>query len=165
MSMIEVEHLVETVTTGDVDSAHKAWRKLGKLNLDVPALLLQRYRRSRTWKERIACVFYSTPFVRDFRSSAVKLGIEALSDKSQRVTFRACKLLAYAQDPETIPPLKALATANRSDEERANAEAAIDAIENQNQHYFLDRDHSELTFMWLSVDEKKQSEKNGKLRN
>lgn len=35
---------------------------------------------------------------------------------------------------------------SESDEQtRADIEAAIDAIENQNHHYFVDRDHSGLT--------------------
>ena len=60
---------------------------------------------------------------------------------------RACGILAYSLRADMIPILQAVA-ASTDAKTRVEAEAAIDAITNQNHHYFLDRKHTGQSF-WV----------------
>jgi hypothetical protein len=51
-------------------------------------------------------------------------------------------LLAYAQQPATIAPLREALAALGDDAGADDLAAAIDAIENGNANYFVDRTHS-----------------------
>lgn len=105
---------------------------------DLPKLLLGKYKLSRRWGERAACVYYSLPYARE-SSFALELGVAALGDKSKGVRYRATMLLAFAQNPEALGPLRTLIDKGLSVED---ARAAMDAIESRNHHYFVDREHS-----------------------
>ena len=110
---------------------------------DLPQLLLGKYKLSRRWGARAACVYYSLPYARE-SSFALELGVTALGDKSKVVRYRATMLLAFAQSPEALGPLRALIDRGLSVED---ARAAMDAIKSKNHHYFVDREHSGNTTM------------------
>ena len=106
----------------------------------LPTMLLEKYRSSATAAVRASCVFHATRYSRAI-SDAVALGLEALGDRSKVVRYRACLLLAYSQQTKVLPALRA-ALARAPVQSKADVLAAIDAIENRNHHYFVDRDHS-----------------------
>lgn len=106
----------------------------------LPELLLRKYHSSRLAGPRSACVYHATKYAR-VSDEAVQLGLEALQDRSKVVRYRACGLLAYSQRPDLAAQLKTLldVVPNAS---RADLLAAIDALEQGNHHFFVDRDHS-----------------------
>ena len=68
-------------------------------------LFLQEYPSARSWKQRASFVYHSIPHARTCRA-AVALASLALSDRSRHVKYRACMLLACAQDPTTLDLLR-----------------------------------------------------------
>ena len=112
---------------------------------DFPELLLKTYNSSKHWGARASCVYHAMRYARENRT-AFELGIAALNDRSGAVRYRATMLLAYAQNAEAIAPLKDLVLRGASVED---AQAAVDAIESKNHHYFVDRTHSGTTFLNL----------------
>lgn len=107
----------------------------------LPGLLRTKYHASRSWKTRAACVFYALKHARE-SDDAVALGREALRDKAGGVRYRACMLLAYSQRREALPDLWEALQAYSGKQGADEVAAAIDAIEQQNHNYFVDRDHS-----------------------
>ena len=120
------------------DSEYNAVNALKNLGLEFPKLLLAKYRNSKKWGERLSCVYHAAKFALA-SDDAYELGIEALKDKSKKVRYQACLLLAIAQRPEALGPLETLLSDDKSSED---AKAAIDAIKFKNHNYFADRDHS-----------------------
>lgn len=120
------------------DDEFAAVQELAQLGSQFPEVLLAAYRSSRNWSNRTSYVYHATKYSRS-SDAAFALGIEALSDRSKYVRYRACKLLAVAQRDEAIEPLRSLLSDPDSNEDAA---AAIDAIEHKNHNLFLDRDHS-----------------------
>ena len=104
----------------------------------TPLLFL--YSQERLWKRRDEVVYGAIWAARD-SDEAVILGVTALSDRARHVRYHACLLLAYSLRTDLLPVLRerllTIAASNRDD-----LAAAIDAIESQNHHYFVDRDHS-----------------------
>lgn len=141
MSNSVTEILLDKLDSSSSDERHKAVRELRELGVSLPSLLLKKYRSSKKWQTRSSCVYHAIRNARD-DEYAVKLGIEALSDKSKVVRYRACMLLACSLDKNSIPALRELELRASDSETQENAHAAIDAIENQNSNYFVDRDHS-----------------------
>lgn len=107
---------------------------------DTPRFLLEKYRLSRGWRVRASCVYYSMFYAR-VSEHAVELGVEAVTDRSKAVRYRACMLLSWAQKPETLPELRS-ALDELPAEGAADVRAAIDAIENTNPNFFVDREHT-----------------------
>lgn len=134
----EIEHALTKLDGRGTDAEFDAVRRLAALGDRFPELLLEQYKRSSRLGQRASCVYHATKYAKA-NAAAYQLGLEALRDKSKVVRYRACLLLAVAQNREAIPSLKALATSTRS---REDALAAIDALEHRNQHYFVDREHS-----------------------
>lgn len=142
MNDTTLETLLNNLDGSGSDQEIHAVRELGKLvGSALPALLLKKYRVSKKWQARSSCVYHSIRYARDVEES-VQLGIEALSDKSKVVRYRACMLLACSLSKNAVSFLKELELRASDSETQANAHAAIDAIENQNTNYFVDRDHS-----------------------
>ena len=141
MNKEKIDALLAELGGSSLDRESDAIEQLRGLGNKLSSLLLDKYRSSRKWGARCACVYYSFRYVREVNDS-FRLGIEALSDKSKVVRFRACELLAYSLRKDAIPPLRELERSAKDDETIENAHAAIDAIENQNINYFVDRDHS-----------------------
>ena len=103
-------------------------------------LLFEEYLKSRSWRIRAVCVYHCIGRPRTDDHS-YRIGLEGIKDKSRVVRYRACMLLAVAQRDEALPHLRKLLL--HSDEASvADARAAIDAIENRNKNFFVDRDHS-----------------------
>ncbi|WP_347989510.1 hypothetical protein [Methylomonas sp. AM2-LC] len=142
MNNTTLEVLLNNLDGSGSDIEINAIRELRKLvGSGLPALLLNKYRVSKKWQVRSSCVYHSICYARDVEES-VQLGIEALSDKSKVVRYRACMLLACSLNKNAISVLKELELLASDSETQANAHAAIDAIENQNTNYFVDRNHT-----------------------
>lgn len=102
--------------------------------------LLHHYRTSRNWKARRSCAYFAT-FDRA-SEDALTLGREAIRDRSKHVRYRACQLLAQIQRKDVLPDLRKELAALRDGPGADDVRAAIDAIESENRHYFLDREHT-----------------------
>ena len=103
------------------------------------------YRSSRSNGVRAACIYYCFEQART-NQAATELAVLALGDRSKIVRYRACQLLAYSLDRVLLPRLDAIRKGIPKDS-LADLDAAIDAIANQNQNYFLDRTHTGNIFM------------------
>lgn len=112
-----------------------------ELGAKFPELMLETYKLSRKWRVRVSCVFFSIHYARD-SVAAVQLGLQAIKDRSKVVRYRACMLLAWSLRTDALPTLREALAQSESPETMADLEAAIDAIENNNSNYFVDRDHS-----------------------
>ncbi|MCP5326537.1 MAG: hypothetical protein H7A09_09480 [Oceanospirillaceae bacterium] len=123
------------------DKEFYAISELRKLGNELPKLFLEKYRTARKWQVRTSCVYHSIRYARS-SSEAVELGVIALADKSYAVRYRACMLLAYSLDKSVLSSLKQLENTTSHEETLLDVRAAIDAIENQNSDYFVDRGHS-----------------------
>lgn len=141
MDVKTLEDLLNSLDGSGSDQEFQAVHELRKLGDILPSLLLKQYRSSKKWQARCSCVYHSIRYSRRVDDS-VRLGIEALSDKSKVVRYRACMLLAYSLNKEAIPALRELELRENDKKTREDAHAAIEAIENQNADYFVDRDHS-----------------------
>jgi len=96
--------------------------------------------RLRTWRARDTILSTAIRFART-SAAGKELGFMGLADKSKRVRQTACALAAFSLDRAFLPTLEALRSAPDS-EVAADAIAAIDAIQNQNHHLFMDRQHT-----------------------
>lgn len=98
----------------------------------------------RRYGGRMNILFRLISYSRD-RPSVVALARKAFDDKSRIIRHHACAALAYALDKNSVPALEKLL--NHSDAQTRNhAEAAIDAIQSGNHHYFVDRKHTGKSF-------------------
>jgi hypothetical protein len=141
MTEKHIEELLERLDGVGSASERKAVSELRALGAKLPERLRKKYHQSRTWKVRCACVFYSLKYARD-SEEAIALGLEALHDKAKVVRYRACMLLAYSQRANVLPELRGVLESLKGQPGAEDIAAAIDAIEHQNHHYFVDRDHS-----------------------
>lgn len=142
-----IENFLNKLDGSGSDQEFHAIRQLKKIVGDLlPQLLLEKYRKSRDWGCRCSCVYHSISYSRKV-DEAVQLGIEALADRSKAVHYRACMLLAYSLNEKALPALQELELHGRHKESRENAQAAIDAIKNQNTNYFLDKKHTGKVFL------------------
>jgi hypothetical protein len=71
----------------------------------------------------------------------------ALGHRSYMVRYRACMVLAYSLRREAISALQSLLQ-HADARTREDAVRALDAIQHQNHHYFVDTQHSGRTF-WV----------------
>ena len=133
-----VKHIDGTGSDVEYGVINELRKKLGNR---LPSLLFEKYKSSKQWKIRRSCVYHSIRYARE-SDDAVRLGIVAIEDKSKVVRYRACMLLAYALKKETIFSLKQAEKKFLDKESLDNFSAAIDAIENQNSNFFVDRGHS-----------------------
>lgn len=96
--------------------------------------------RLRTWRARDTILSAAIKFART-SDIGKKLGFMGMADKSKRVRQTACSLAAFSLDRAFLPTLNALRSAPDS-EVAEDAIAAIDAIQHQNHHLFMDRQHT-----------------------
>lgn len=134
-----INKLLNELDGSGSDQEFQAVNELKALDNMFPFYLAQKYKHSKSWKHRAASVYHAIKYAR-ISDAAFTLGIDAVFDKSKVVRYRACMLLAYAQKNEAIQFLEKVYKQFKDSEE--DALAAIDAIRCQNQHYFLDRNHS-----------------------
>ena len=134
-----LERLLQGLTGKDDWPELNRTNELKELGDKLPNHLLCQYRRSPKAENRCACVFYAIPYAKRIEA-AYTLGLEALTDRSRIVRYRACMLVAFALRREALPTLRELL--NHQDLKTVeDARAAIYAIENQNHNYFVDRKH------------------------
>ena len=111
--------------------------------------LIRIARSSRRGKARQAAVGGLFPAARDRLPGVTDLGIERLRDPSKLVRYEACRLLAVALDPETLPALEA-ALADGVDVPWDGLRCAMRAIRAGNRNAFFD-DSQRTT--WVLQDE------------
>jgi hypothetical protein len=142
----EIRAAVAEMDTANNLQKENAWLRIRDLGQAVVPYLAEAYPRFKKWQGRVALVFH---LIRFGRSSdvAYQLGLAALRDRSTMVRYRGCGLLAYSLRRDALPHLEEL-LANTDEKTVADSRAAIDAIMNQNHHYFQDRNHSGRTF-WV----------------
>jgi hypothetical protein len=139
-----VERLLDCLDGSGSDEEWKAALELrARLGKDLPDQLLSRYRQARKWQVRSSCVYHAVRYAKD-SDAAIELALLGVKDKARVVRYRACMLLACSLRKELVPTLRVLLAAVPEDA-KADVLAAIDAIESQNQNYFVDRDHSGMT--------------------
>jgi len=136
-----IEALLSKLDGTGSDREYQAVKDLRSLGARLPGLLLEKYRRSKKWQVRSAFVYQAVRYANEVED-AYQLGLEALVDRSKVVRYQACALLANSLRKDAIPALEEMALNVTDSESVENARAAIDAIENQNVNYFVDRDHS-----------------------
>ena len=144
MTEERIQELLSQLEAASSLDREKAWIELKPLGESVVPYLAKAYARMKKREGRIECVFHSLRFARTSESS-FQLGIAALKDRATLVRYRACGLLAYSLRSDAIPYLNQLLDHDDAPTV-ADARAAIDAIKNQNHHYFVDRGHSGSSF-------------------
>lgn len=137
----QIEELLNRLDGSGSEGEWLAVEELRKsLEMDFAAYLLSRFRTARRWNVRSSCVYHATRYARE-SAEAVELGKEAIRDKSKVVRYRGCLLLAYSLRSDLLPELRSMLDEIPADT-RDDILAAIDALENRNHHYFIDREHS-----------------------
>ena len=143
------ERLMQQIDGSGSESEREAVRILRiQLGQQFYSSLLDLYRNSSNWKIRASCLYYAIAGARTGHV-AKGLALEALSDRSGVVRYRACMLLAASLDKSLLPRLLNSKETIPS-KSRGDLAAAIDAIQGQNINWFIDRDHSGK--MKLNVD-------------
>lgn len=140
MTLDEIRSLVRALEATTGPTKEEAWQALKPLGVGVCAHLLAAYPAFKKWQGRVSLVFHSVRYAR-VSEDAFRLGVLALKDRASLVRYRACSLLAYSQRDDAVPHLKALLT-HEDVKTAQDAEAAIDAIQSHNHHFFHDRTHS-----------------------
>lgn len=140
--MAEAQALLQRLDGSGSQEEYDAVAQLRRLlGPELPRYLLETYRSSKKWQQRAACAFRALADARQ-SEDALTLGREAIRDRSKVVRYRAGMLLAWAQRPEVIPELRALLDEKGRGPETEDLAAALDALENRNPNYYVDRDHS-----------------------
>lgn len=125
-------------TWGDIDRAHgELTQRYGLVPL-LP-LLIVACRSLRSWKARKTLLFYLLPHAREY-PAMVDLALDLIHDRARMVREEALGILAYSLERRALDALKQN-LAHPDPDTRASVVAAIDAIEHQDHHRFLDRDH------------------------
>jgi len=133
--------LLECLDGSGSDAEWSAAKELRTLGLELPTLLLKRFRWVRSWKARSSCVYHAMRYAKT-SDDAFLLGVEAIKDKSKAVRYRGAMLLAYSQRADALPSLRAALHSLNGRPGADDLMAAIDAIESGNHHFFVDRTHS-----------------------
>jgi hypothetical protein len=141
--------LLSAIDGAGSDEEYAAIRQLRiETGEDFPKLMLGHYNCSKIRGVRAACIFFSFPYAR-LSPYAKKMGIKGISDSSKVVRYRAFQLLAYSQDKNLLNEMERLRP-SIAKESLPDFDAAVDAISNQNQNYFKDREHTGKIFMELA---------------
>ena len=140
-SQCTVDELLERLDGSGSDSEWDAVFELrSRLGDQLPDQLLVRYQQAKKWQVRSSCVYHSVRYA-GANESAITMALLALKDKSKVVRYRACMLLACSQRKDLLGRLQE-EVSELPEETQSDVLAAIDAIESENQDYFVDRDHS-----------------------
>jgi hypothetical protein len=137
MNEEEIRVLVKALDTSNARQEEETWSQLKPLGQAIVPYLAEYYPLAKRWQCRAALIFHSLRFART-SDTAFQLGITALNDRARVVRYRACGLLAYSLRKEAILYLRPLLKHEDSNTVE-DATAAIDAIQQQNHHYFVDR--------------------------
>jgi hypothetical protein len=145
----EVRRELARTDSADAEGVALCWRRraLCPLEAECLPLVLEQYRQTRHWQGRASQVYQATGFA-PYHEAAVELGIEALTDRSLNVRYRACGLLAYGGHAEAVPYLTRLA--REGDERTARyARAALEAVASRDMSRFLAQDEPGRRFAFL----------------
>jgi hypothetical protein len=140
MDEADIKSLVSHLDTNDRAAAESAWAQLRCLGPSIVPYLAEFYPRAKRLEGRRAVVFHVIHHART-SEAAFQLGVAALNDRAYVVRYRACCVLAYSLRRDALPHLEA-SLLHKDPKTVADARAAIDAITNQNHHYFIDRSHT-----------------------
>jgi len=143
--MANLDSLLQKIRLEDTHEGSRARKELKLRVADVPKFFLEKYPGVKSWNVRCAMVCWAAAYSRE-NEAAYKLGLAALSDRSKNVRFEACALLAYSLRRESLPYLRQLQESARDETTLDGTRRAIDAIEHQNHHYFLDQEHTGRAF-------------------
>lgn len=150
MTPAQIREGVDKLQAKTVNGEEEAWALLRPLGIDVVPYLLEAFPRFRRWQARTSLVYHATRYARR-SDDAFQLGLLGVGDKSTVVRYRACGVLAYSLRKDALTILRQLLS--HSDQRTVqDAKAAINAIELQNHHLFIDRTHSGRT-RWVVNDE------------
>ena len=89
------------------EDMHEAIAQLEALGVDIPGLMMKKYKISRRWADRASCVSHCIKYA-GTHEDAYQIGIVALQDKSRAVRHKACMLLSATQKKEAIEHLEKL---------------------------------------------------------
>lgn len=138
---LEIESLLDRLDGSGSDNEWGAVDILRtSLGSRLPSYLLCRFRVTKKWGSRSSLVYHAVRYAKDC-DEAVELGLLAAQDKSKVVRYRGCMLLACSLRRDLVPKLLEIMSQFPADSS-PDMLAALDAIEHQNQNYFVDRDHS-----------------------
>jgi len=126
MNNEEVHEYIAFLDGRSPTGMHEGIEKLEALGVDIPNLMMKRYKISRRWADRTSCVHHCMKYAKT-NEDAYQLGIIALRDKSKTVRHQACMLLSTAQKKEAIEHLEELSSDLTS---RDDALAAIEVLSN-----------------------------------
>lgn len=100
---------------------------------------------------RLYCVYFSQRYTRIFESSS-KIAEKGVHDRSKFVRYRSFRCLALNPSNDSLISLEKLDMNALSEDDVANARAAINAIRKKNHHLFLDRDESGRVFIRVNFE-------------
>jgi hypothetical protein len=136
----------------DLGAAESRLFKDHRLEALVPGFVAA-FPRIRNAAGRNSVLFWVVRFARKY-PEVVELAKVALSDPAYMPRMQACGILAYSLRRDALPHLEPLLE-HRDPKTRADAPAAIDAIEHQNHHYWFDRDHSGHFFWTVNPEDER----------
>jgi hypothetical protein len=128
----------------DLDRATSRWFNEHGFEVMVPGFIAA-FPRIKRWTGRNTVLFEMLRFARK-KPEVAELAKLALRDAAYMVRWQACAILAYSLRKDAITHLEELLH-HRDEKTRADATAAIDAINHQNHHYWYDRKHTG-RFFW-----------------
>lgn len=137
MTPEDIRRQIASLDTSDWNVDEDVWPVMKPLDVLVVPYLLEAYPSFRHWQGRVCLVHHAARFSRR-SEEALQLGLMAATDRSKRVRYSACLLLAYSLNSKALEILRPLLQYSDSDTVE-NARAAINAIEKQNHHLFKDR--------------------------
>lgn len=141
-----VNELFAKVDGSGSDKSWAAIRELKQiLGTEFAQEALRRFSTEKRWNFRAALIYHCIAFSK-FDAHAFQIGLSGIFDRSKAVRFRASMLLAVSQNRGALKKLEE-AKKKLPETESGDLVAAMDAITNKNQHFFLDRDHSGKTFL------------------
>jgi hypothetical protein len=135
---------------------HKQWGKIASRCSELQRVhgaealvpvFASAFRAIRGWRGRIYLLSELIRYTRKW-PEIVDLALQALRDRSGQVRCNACEVLAYSLRSDVLPDLQVL-LGHPDARTRECAEAAIDAIQHQNHHYFHDRKHTATVKWWV----------------
>jgi len=136
----QIRTLVARFDTNDNSVRNEAWQQLRELDERVVPFFEDFFGHAKKLAARRDIAFHCIRYART-SEAAFRVGLLAIGDKSTIVRYRGCCVLAYSLRRDALAALTGLL--DHSDAKTVeDAKAAIDAIRNQNHHYFVDRGHS-----------------------
>jgi HEAT repeat protein len=145
----EIRSLVTAFDTRDNAARDAVWQQLREFGERALPFFAELFPRAKRQEVRRDIAFHCIRYART-NEAAFRIGLAAIVDRSTLVRYRGCCILAYSLRLDAIPLLQKLLS-HLDARTVADARAAIDAIENGNHHYFVDREHSGRVFWKVNI--------------